>query len=526
MSRTRIVGGKYTIKVGGDYNMYSASDIITTAGKEIIETSDEGIFWGDNPKLPPPIKSDAKCIVYARPKATWKGEFAFDWFREGNSLLLDDVDFNEIVGKYYSKPEKELVKIIEKENISSLSDNFIKDPNQWYIVDKDSDNNITGAKEYFKKDPQFLSADNSLDKLKEIYQGFRYTPKGSEEEKIYYSSIIGLFPENEDYGPNQAELNLHIEFLTDEKPDYLIFRVDGIEITEQHPIIGLSRYKIENPTELEALTIRCKARGGKNGVIELFYNRTKDIQIYSVKKSENDKFPEHLAGVIKFVNPTAAQKKKILIIKVQTAANEIGEPKTNSLSIFEKVLNQCLLQPDFITHDKDGKEFKLDISQEKHQFREKCKATQKDGVTTIFSTGYLGKMMVDELQSQFPNYMGSEYFRLYFLDVLYKDKSSMIRGYSNPNDNFGIMFKNHDPETIAHECLHGLGLPHTFSYDIKKYGKDTFAYKAQTTQNIMDYSAMKNNPIEVYNGKTNTHTPKEEYYLWYWQWKKVNRNIQ
>src|SRR5690606_38537775 len=143
---------------------------------------------------------------------------------------------------------------------------FIKDTNVWYIVEKDSDKNITGAKEYFRKDPQFLSADNSLDRLKFLYQGFSYISKEG-EEKIYYSSILGLFPENENYGPNQADLNLHIDFLTDEKPDYLIFKVDGIEITEQHPIIGLSRCKIENPNSLESLSIKCKARGGKNNGI-------------------------------------------------------------------------------------------------------------------------------------------------------------------------------------------------------------------------------------------------------------------
>lgn len=136
-------------------------------------------------------------------------------------------------------------------------------------------------------------------------------------------------------------------------------------------------------------------------------------------------------------------------------------------------------------------------------------------------------MLIDELTTQFPDYLGSEYFRLYFMDVLHKDGSNMVRGYSNPNDNFGIMFKNHDPETIAHECLHGLGLPHTFFYGSEeKYGKNTITYKAQTTKNIMDYSGMKNNPLEILNGKKSTYIPKEEYYLYYWQWKNVNRNIQ
>lgn len=499
MSRTRVVKGYYTKISHEGHSMYSNENIITTAGKGITETGvNNGVSYG-GAQTPPVIKEEAKCIVHFRPKENWRGEFAFDWFREGNSTLLDDVDFNEIVGKYYKYDEKEIQKRIGKNNVALLKDIYITDQNKWYTVEKDSDNNITGAKEFFKKDPQYLATDNCLDKLKQMYQAFSYNPKDGGKEKTYYASIIGLFPENEKYGPYEAILNMHIEFLTDEKPEYLIFKVDGMEITDQHPIIGLSRYKIENPSELEAITIKCKARGGKNGVIELFYNTTKAIQVYSVKNKT-----ENLAGVIKFINTTAVQKKKILIIKVQTSEGVIGKPEPNSLSTFEKVLNQCMLRPEFLTADKNSKEFKLDISKEKYQFIEKCKAQLNDKNWTIFSTGYLGNMLVEELTAQFPDYLGSEYFRLYFFDVLHKDESNIVRGYSDPNDNFGIMFKNHDPETVAHECLHGLGLPHTFFYGSEKYGKNIITYKAQTTKNIMDYSGMKNNPLEIFNGKKNT----------------------
>ncbi|KQT24192.1 hypothetical protein ASG22_09255 [Chryseobacterium sp. Leaf405] len=469
------------------------------------------------------MKADAKCIVNVRSKQEWRGEFAFDWFREGNSALLDDVDYNEIVGKYYQYNEREILKKLEKNNGSLPKDVFITDPNKWYTVETDIDKNPTGAKEFFKKDPQYLPAHDSLDKLKQMYQAFSYTPKGG-GEKIYYASVIGLFPENEKYGPIEATLDMHIEFLTDEKPDYLIFKVDGVEITDQHPIIGLSRYKIENPNTLEPLTIKCKARSGKYGAIELFYNTTKAIQIYSVKNQT-----ENLAGVIKFINTTAVKKKKILIIKVQTSEGVIGKPEEGALSKFEGVLNQCMLQPEFLTMDKNGKEIRLNISTEKYKFIEKCHVSfDKNKKIFIMNDkdNELGEMLLNELKEQFPDYLGSEYFRLYFLDVISQAGNSIERGYSSPNSNYGIMFKTHDPETIAHECLHGLGLSHTFSFNTKHYGDDIFNYKAQATKNIMDYSSMKNNPVEAFNRKPNTYVPKEEYYLYYWQWKKVNKNIQ
>lgn len=519
MSRIRIVKGNITKIIGENYKVYSKEDIENIGSKVIQVGKKDGVSYGKNEKAPL-LKEDAKCIVHIRPKEDWRGEFAFDWFREGNSALLDDVDFNEIVGKHYKYDEKEILKKLEK----NIKDIYITDPNKWYVLEKDSDQNIIGAKNFFKKDPQYLSMDNCLDKLKQMYQVFRYKPKEDGEEKTYYASIIGLFPENERYGPGEASLNMHIEFLTDEKPDHLIFKVDGMEITDQHPIIGLSRYKIENPNTLETLIIKCKARSGKNGVVELFYNTTKSIQVYSVKNQI-----ESLAGVIKFINTTAVQKKKVLIIKVKTSQGILGVPKENSLLIFEKVLNQCMLRPEFLIEDKNGKKFELDISKEKYQFKEKCHVNyngDKKTWTMNDKDNELGEMLVNELTEQFPDYLGSEYFRLYFLDIISQDGNSIEKGYSKPTSNFGIMFKSHDAETIAHECLHGLGLPHTFSYNTSSYGNNIINYKAQTTKNIMDYSGMKNNPLEIFNGKKSTYIPQEEYYLYYWQWKKVNKNIQ
>lgn len=522
MSKETYIGGDLIEEIGGSYKIYAQEGYEITSGKEIVFNAKNGVKYGINQQVPV-IKADAKCIVNVRPKQEWRGEFAFDWFREGNSALLDDVDYNEIVGKYYKYNEKEIKKKLEKNNAVLSKDIFITDPNMWYTVETDIDKNPTGAKEFFRKDPQYLPAHDSLDKLKQMYQTFSYIPKGG-EEKIYYASVIGLFPENEKYGPIEASLDMHIEFLTDEKPDHLIFKVDGVEITDQHPIIGLSRYKIENPNTLEPLTIKCKARSGKNGVIDLFYNTTKSIEIYSVKNQT-----ENIAGVIKFINTTAAKKKKVLIIKVQTSEGVIGKPKEGSLSTFEKVLNQCMLRPEFLKVDKNGKDFILDISKEKYDYNNKCHISydkiQKEWIMND-KENKLGQMLVSELTEQFPDYLGNEYFRLYFLDIISQSGNSIEKGYSAPTSNFGIMFKSHDAETIAHECLHGLGLPHTFYYGFENYGRDIITYRAQTTKNIMDYSGMKNNPLEAYNRKSNTYIPKEEYYLWYWQWKKVNKNIQ
>jgi hypothetical protein len=47
MSRIRIIGGKLTEIIGGDYIIYSAGDIITNSNSTITETATEGTFYGE-----------------------------------------------------------------------------------------------------------------------------------------------------------------------------------------------------------------------------------------------------------------------------------------------------------------------------------------------------------------------------------------------------------------------------------------------------------------------------------------------
>ena len=41
-----------------------------------------------------------KCLVLFRPPADWKGEYGFDWLRQGDTGLSGDVDYKTIVGGY------------------------------------------------------------------------------------------------------------------------------------------------------------------------------------------------------------------------------------------------------------------------------------------------------------------------------------------------------------------------------------------------------------------------------------------
>ena len=81
MSRTRIVKGKLTEIVHGDYNIYSTTSIIDNAVGEITETGvEKGVSYG-NPEKPSEGKIIPKCVVRFRPHNRYDGEYGLDWLR-------------------------------------------------------------------------------------------------------------------------------------------------------------------------------------------------------------------------------------------------------------------------------------------------------------------------------------------------------------------------------------------------------------------------------------------------------------
>ena len=97
--------------------------------------------------------------------------------------------------------------------------------------------------------------------------------------------------------------------------------------------------------------------------------------------------------------------------------------------------------------------------------------------------------MIRTLERDYPGQFDN-HFKLFFLDntcdAVFDPADDSLKsstaGYSRFDENYhyGVMFCDHSEETIAHECLHGLGLPHSF------FG-ESFLYQAQKTDNIMDF---------------------------------------
>ncbi len=115
MSRIRNVKGHITEVVGGDYKIYSASDIVESATDKFHETAGEGFFFGE-PEDPPtspdnPAKKPLELIVHFRRPDDYDGEFGFDWMRDDYKDICSnfdelgrDYESMKIYGKPYYVP--------------------------------------------------------------------------------------------------------------------------------------------------------------------------------------------------------------------------------------------------------------------------------------------------------------------------------------------------------------------------------------------------------------------------------------
>lgn len=543
MSKITIVQGDILEWIGGKDLSYAKEEIINEGLRVIQNGKENGVTYGINEDAPLIEKvlplNNTNVIVYFKAKK-WKGEYGFDWFREKNAFIQDSEKYEDIVGKYYQFTDIEIIdtnyekfqrKIdkyytssdkIEsqfpvKSNTSTYLKYYITNGNAWYKERKQVSksgkkesysSNISETIHNFKKDPQYKEANNSLNRLKDQYSvfNFNWNNKGNQELVCYYGAYITLFPKTEYYGKSEAELELNISFLDkNEKPDSLIFKVDNVILDAENKWIGIDRLKIENPSEKETIKISCKSK--------IDFNTNKRIEVYAIKNKI-----ETLAGCITMIAPKL-KTLNIVTIGVKTIITKTGDtpfygsPVKDWFPLFKKALGQALIKVNII--DKKEKDpIRIDIS-DTPNFKT---LFQVDEQGTLYKTESFAYTMYQKFKSDYPEY-AEDYFKLYFVDVDCKEKGeeteTSTSGYSEIDSNWGVMFNNHKDITIAHECLHALGLPHTFFHR-----NGSFVYKAMETNNLMDYSHLPTDPAS-----NSTRTPKERYYTWYWQWKIVNPEI-
>ncbi|QYS88277.1 hypothetical protein [Flavobacterium davisii] len=111
MSRTRIVGGKITEIVGGEYNIHSKGSITLTSLEGSVNiTAGKGITYR-NPRTAPTIsKITTECIVEFRTKqdGSYTGQFGFDWLRVDDNGLTTEAKYYDCLENGYEAPTAKL----------------------------------------------------------------------------------------------------------------------------------------------------------------------------------------------------------------------------------------------------------------------------------------------------------------------------------------------------------------------------------------------------------------------------------
>jgi hypothetical protein len=450
-------------------------------------------------------KLDAKCIVHFRPKSSWKGEFGFDWFRIGDTDFDGDTNYETLIGQYYDK---------------TLTDS---------TTARNTNGNIWTKN--FKADPQpaAFSQFDQIDELKRTYGIFTYSLEkdstGDAITKQYYKPVIALLPTEADpknlgkfIETGKAKLELHLEFEKKDgtvvKPNKLVLEMDGVLMDDKHPLVSLDKHTIEKGDLAKKIDVEITSKTA--------FTADKEIKVWAITMDNAGNQTAKLqAGVLKMIAPAKKITKNIVVVLVKT---EGGTGNPASLDIFTRNLKQAFIKTNItIEGVKGGRLGKIEIdlsipSNNLHNtnFDTACNVDKTSRFHNIRSKTQLDYLLVKTLERDY-NGQFDNHFKLFFLanaiDLVLNENGEpqeYTAGYSNPNSDYGVMFFGHDKYTIAHECLHGLGLPHSF------FG-DSFLYKAQKTDNIMDYSHL---PIDKATGLPNS--PIDRIASWYWQWQIIN----
>lgn len=259
---------------------------------------------------------------------------------------------------------------------------------------------------------------------------------------------------------------------------------------------------------------------------------------------------QHLVGKMIFVPNNKTYPIKVAIVTVKTREFRKGAPKNSKDTIYcrrpddsvlagvTKLLRQAYIIPEFEFYELDtlevpegtvssngktkgiyfknylGKEVNVQIPLDykqnslleiffKNNNYEKIQTNSKAGKKYFLGfQQFLNSRLHDKRKSF------EDMFKIYFID---EDAAAggITQGQASVKDKAAVIFKNgYNKETITHELLHCLSLPHVFADLVGTDVNKKYLFNKFSTDNIMDYQ-QKNDPINKRKS------------LWHWQIKKI-----
>ncbi len=399
----------------------------------------------------PVQKTGAKVIVQFRTSGSYLGEYGFDWIRMGDSGRRGDTWYADIMG-----------------------DKFIT------VIVND------------KKKRLVL-----VDKTKRVYNAYAFRYFRSRRFSIPWkrqgaNPYIYIAPVMTLWKGASAKLSLKVEVKEPAVKIVYQCQTDGIFRLSKESVPTLGKGKHTLPDEL---VITCLKE----------FSRDQEIKVYAY--DENN--VRHLAGKLIVKANDKKHQRTINVVAVQIKFNKT-EPVPNtssSVTKLNKVLRQAYVNLNI-------RNVKLDIEQALKNKETSNYFTPDGGIygSSIINND-LYMFLNAELSKKFPQY--NSYFKLYYINRMCFDGASKeemkIYGKARhlPSLEVIIPFRGLKDNTAAHELLHCIGIPHSFSEENQK--KFHVAFKENLTDNIMDYSDI------------NSHIPTIA--TWEFQWNEIQNKL-
>ncbi|GGX19172.1 hypothetical protein [Aquimarina muelleri] len=498
----KIAKGNYTEKAR-NINYYSGGDINTIAGKRINEKAGEGIFFGDAEEAPQSNLSRTlpitiECYIEFRPKPDWRGEFGFDWFRNGdykNSAgLFNNLDYKDIISKQYTdsrhrtlETDPNKFKGYFKKNIAlynSLKNKFKPTKIKWKHKKDSSGNTLNDA-----------SGNPVMDEFLASYLTI-FKKETDPDVSVTIQAYIHVKTEPE-------ELKIKLEESQKE-----FFSVTPVDLTKT--------VTNSTPTKQD-ITITCKKTCSTDQVINIVAV-SKGVSPHFCgdpeHEAENQITKEEIVGklIVKANDKPHRKTKKIVFVEMKTNITSSGPNKGNAniSTDIKKYLRQALIDV-----DKNSATETLDLISSSFFNSRFVKNGEIEGKGSLM--GSLEYLFKDMLKKRTPSeeHKYDDFFKVFIFDEkgYHPDPNTSKAGFAFPGENYTILFRDANAQTGAHEILHALNLAHTFTNsEADSNAKWTFTYKS--INNILSYSHHK--------AITNSAYKTARFSLQHWQWAIAN----
>eukprot|EP01132_Coremiostelium_polycephalum_P012990 gene12990-15866_t len=491
----KISNGVFTEISKNDYTVY-AEHVGTNAAKKSIENSQNGVVSG---KPAVAVKQiNAKVIVHFRPKSGWRGEeYGFDWLRlaDVSPAMPGDVKYETIIGKYYKTGAHTPANIYKDTNsagpVFSVNDGkSVLNAGPFQALKAEYDKHTI---------PWRIKKDAAGTELKDS--------AGNPRKEEYFVPWLSLYPKNAGhpaaattYANTKAVLSLIVDI--EEDADSIEFD-DNPNFTISPKQVAVSGKGIHNLND--AVTIECNKEFATHQV----------ITIRTIKTGADGKKVTAVAGRLRVWANSVRKKKKIVLVAVKTSISNTYIATTGQEDLFKKFLNQALINPVVETTS-------LDVSAVANF---NTKYVHSGQIGAYYSDDYTHSPVVANTHrpagfQSMENYLSTllparfnNYFKAFYLNDGggYVDVSNTVRGLNGySSGNKVVLFPTKNDETAAHEFLHSLNLPHTFT-NVEAWAKAKYTFEIQKTDNVMDYS----HQIGMQRAS-----------LWQWQWKIAHTSAE